>query len=113
MELYKRIDIVCANAGVGEDKEAFQDKVDEHGVPLEPRWNTFQVNLVGVCISTKLAIHFLKQHGGGKIILTTSLSGAFRVRRKWPSDLCGFQARRKCSWFLWHLMNEVGSIISN
>ncbi|KAG5745457.1 hypothetical protein H9Q70_011859 [Fusarium xylarioides] len=75
VELYKRIDIVCANVGVGEDKEAFQDKVDEHGVPLEPGWNTIQVNLVGVCISTKLAIHFLKQHGGGKIILTTSLSG--------------------------------------
>ncbi|KAF5658957.1 15-hydroxyprostaglandin dehydrogenase [Fusarium denticulatum] len=75
VELYKRIDVVCANAGISEDKEAFQDKVDEHGVPLEPRWNTLQVNLVGVCISTKLAIHFLKQHGGGKIILTTSLSG--------------------------------------
>ncbi|OAL43429.1 NAD(P)-binding protein, partial [Pyrenochaeta sp. DS3sAY3a] len=75
VELHNRIDIVCANAGVSEDMEAFQDKVDKHGVPLEPRWNTIQVNLVGVCISVKLAIHFLKKHGGGKIILTTSLSG--------------------------------------
>ncbi|KAH6985238.1 putative oxidoreductase,short chain dehydrogenase [Ilyonectria destructans] len=75
VELHNRIDIVCANAGISEDKEAFQDKVDEYGVPLEPRWNTIHVNLIGVSISTKLAIHFLKMYGGGKIILTSSLSG--------------------------------------
>lgn len=112
VELHNRIDIICANAGISEDKEAFQDKVDEYGVPLEPRWNTIHVNLIGVSISTKLAIHFLKMYGGGKIILTSSLSGTFvigtrtfptllipdanRVRCKWPSDVFGFQTRRKC-----------------
>lgn len=73
--LHNRVDIVCANAGITEDKEDFQDRLDENGVPLEPRWNTIHVNLIGVLMSTKLAIHFLKKNGGGKIIVTSSLSG--------------------------------------
>jgi NAD(P)-dependent dehydrogenase (short-subunit alcohol dehydrogenase family) len=77
VDLCGRIDVVCANAGIGGQYEDFQDRVDADGVPSEPTWATIQVNLIGVCISTKLAIHYFKKFGGGKVILTSSLSGTF------------------------------------
>lgn len=86
VELHNRIDIVCANAGISEDKEAFQDKVDEYGVPLEPRWNTIHVK-------SSLSGTFVI---GTRTFPTLLIPDANRVRCKWPSDVCGFQARRKC-----------------
>ena len=71
------IDYVFANAGTNEGEMAFEDKVDDKGDPIEPRWSTVSINLIGVLTTVKLAMHFFRaqEPQGGSIVMTTSRSG--------------------------------------
>jgi NAD(P)-dependent dehydrogenase (short-subunit alcohol dehydrogenase family) len=72
-----RIDIVYANAGIAEGEMALAEKLDAStGDPLEPSWSTVKINFIGVLITVKLALHYMKKsQRGGKIIMTTSRAG--------------------------------------
>tara|TARA_R110002060_G_scaffold36324_7_gene47303 strand:- start:277 stop:702 length:426 start_codon:yes stop_codon:yes gene_type:complete len=75
IERFGKIDVVCANAGISEGENAFEDRTDDAGVPIEPKWSTIHVNLIGTMATVKLAIHHMKKSGGGRIVLTSSMSG--------------------------------------
>ncbi|NUU21533.1 MAG: mycofactocin-coupled SDR family oxidoreductase [Streptomycetaceae bacterium] len=65
-----RLDIVCANAGLGSDGALSADMT-------EKTWrDTIDVNLTGVWLTTKVATpHILAGGRGGSIILTSSVGG--------------------------------------
>ena len=75
-----RIDIVVANAGIGASDDIISDDLsgDE---PKEPKMSTFDVNAVGVLLTTKLALWcFRKQNADGPrqdqcLVLQSSLAG--------------------------------------
>ncbi|KAB5580384.1 hypothetical protein GE09DRAFT_1279303 [Coniochaeta sp. 2T2.1] len=69
------LDIVLANAGVGERGDLLEDKYDSATGKLEPpELQTLNVNLLGVIYTTKLAIHYFAKQPGKKfqLILTGS-----------------------------------------
>jgi len=65
-----RLDIVCANAGLGSDGALMADMTSE-------TWqNTVDVNLTGVWHTAKVSIpHIVAGGNGGSIILTSSVGG--------------------------------------
>jgi len=68
-----RIDVVLANAGVGEIEDMFADKFDEAGKLLRPKYPVLAINLMGVVDCVKIATYFMKkQTGGGSIVMTGS-----------------------------------------
>jgi NAD(P)-dependent dehydrogenase (short-subunit alcohol dehydrogenase family) len=74
IENYGRVDVVFANAGIAEGEMAFEDRTDPTtGDPVEPRWSTMDVNLKGLMITVKLALHYMrKTPAGGAIVMTGS-----------------------------------------
>lgn len=74
-----RLDIVFANAGIAEGEMAFEDRVDPTtGDPIEPTWSTINVNLKGMMITVKLALHHMRKSPlGGTILLTGSRASKF------------------------------------
>ncbi|KZT39259.1 NAD(P)-binding protein [Sistotremastrum suecicum HHB10207 ss-3] len=73
-EQHNRIDILVANAGVGEVEDLFLDEFDEStGELQEPKHTVLSVNLLGVINSVKLAAHYFQKSGRcGKIVMTGS-----------------------------------------
>jgi NAD(P)-dependent dehydrogenase (short-subunit alcohol dehydrogenase family) len=68
------INIVFANAGITESEMALEDRCDPTtGEPIEPKWSTLDVNLKGLLITIKLALHYMRaQSTGGSIVMTGS-----------------------------------------
>ncbi len=70
------VDIVVANAGIGEREDIFVDEYDNEGQLKEPLYSVVDINLKGVLNSVKLAIsHFRKGGRGGRIVMTSSTAG--------------------------------------
>lgn len=72
---HKRIDILLANAGIGEAEDFFLDSFDEEGNLREPTYKVLNVNLKGALACVKLAVHYFCKNPderGGKIVLTGS-----------------------------------------
>ncbi len=68
-EHWKRLDIVCNNAGVGDVAEDFFGEV-------ESGWrNVVEVNLAGVIDGTRIAVREMQRLGGGVVINTASMGG--------------------------------------
>jgi NAD(P)-dependent dehydrogenase (short-subunit alcohol dehydrogenase family) len=84
IKTHGRLDVVLANAGIDESEQAFEDKIEpESGDPVEPKWLTLNVNLVGSLITTKLALHFMrKSKEGGSIVLTGSRASEYEGYRQ-------------------------------
>jgi len=67
------VDLVFANAGIGETTNYFTDNLDSHGNLQEPSSTLMDVNLRGMLYTIKLAWFAMKQQkSGGSIVLTTS-----------------------------------------
>lgn len=71
VESWGRVDVMFANAGIGE--------IGFGSVPLEDltleNWNAVQaVNLTGVFLAAKSAVPVMKKQGGGNIVVTSSAS---------------------------------------
>jgi NAD(P)-dependent dehydrogenase (short-subunit alcohol dehydrogenase family) len=77
----KTIDVVIANAGIGEvEDDVLFHKEDANGQLLPPALKTLNVNLTGVFYTVKLALHHFPKQPEGEdrdrcIIMTSSLSG--------------------------------------
>jgi 3-oxoacyl-[acyl-carrier protein] reductase len=69
LEAFGRLDIVVINAGGGGERRPVEDSD-----PALWRW-IIDVNLFGAYLTAKLAIPYLKQRGGGHIILLGSAMG--------------------------------------
>ncbi|KAH6975713.1 hypothetical protein EDB80DRAFT_308670 [Ilyonectria destructans] len=77
VRLYGSIDIVVANAGIGELEDIFHDEIDETTGDLkQPKHSVIDVNLKGVLDTVKVAVHHMKkQSTGGAIIMVASSAG--------------------------------------
>ena len=71
-EQVKRVDIAVANAGVSEDGDYFEDKFDDTGKLLEPRYDVVKVNYQSVLNFVKLSVRSMREAGGGSIVITSS-----------------------------------------
>ncbi|KAI1074468.1 hypothetical protein F5B20DRAFT_563385 [Whalleya microplaca] len=75
---FGRIDIAIANAGVSEEYDYFEDRVDESGELLEPGFGVADVNFRGVVNFIKLAVSQMRKQrkagdmSGGSIVITSS-----------------------------------------
>lgn len=67
------VDLVFANAGIGETTNYFQDAFDDDGLLLEPPSGLIDVNLRGMLNVIKLSWFMMKRQGtAGSIVITTS-----------------------------------------
>ncbi|KAF4463142.1 hypothetical protein FALBO_10044 [Fusarium albosuccineum] len=73
---YGRIDLVFANAGVGERNTVFDDILDSDGSLAAPNLAVIDVNLKGAIYTTKLALHHMATNNppGGGLVMTGSTS---------------------------------------
>src|SRR4249920_866369 len=61
------IDVLCANAGIGGNAEFWDD-------PNE-WWSVFEVNVLGVYLSTRTVVPRMLERGSGRIVITGSGAG--------------------------------------
>ena len=67
------VDLVFANAGIGETTNYFTDAFDDNGLLEEPPSTLIDVNLKGMLHVVKLSWFAMKQQKtGGSIVITTS-----------------------------------------
>lgn len=67
------VDLVFANAGIGETTNYFSDTLDDDSNLQEPPSTLIDVNLKGMLFTIKLAWFAMKQQkSGGSIVVTTS-----------------------------------------
>ena len=67
------VDLVFANAGIGETTNYFTDTLDDNGLLQEPSSTVMDVNLKGMLYVIKLSWFAMKQQkSGGSIVVTTS-----------------------------------------
>jgi 3-oxoacyl-[acyl-carrier protein] reductase len=62
------IDLLCANAGIGGNAEFWESDPDEW-------WRVFEVNVLGVYLSTRTVIPGMLERGRGRIVITGSGAG--------------------------------------
>jgi 3-oxoacyl-[acyl-carrier protein] reductase len=65
---YGRIDVLCHNAGI-------YSQARLENMTLEQWQKVIDVNLTGTFLSVKACIPAMKAQGGGKIVITSSISG--------------------------------------
>ena len=77
VENFGGVDILVANAGVGEiDGDIFRDEYDDAGQLKPSTYKIVDINLIGVMSCVKVAVsHFRKQGRGGRIVMTASTAG--------------------------------------
>ncbi|KPI41537.1 Tropinone -like 1 [Cyphellophora attinorum] len=69
---FGKVDVVCANAGVGVHADIFAPDADWQ---TEPSMIEIDVNLKGVLFSARIGMGYLRKNGGGDLILTSSIAG--------------------------------------
>ncbi|KAE8383614.1 hypothetical protein BDV26DRAFT_287442 [Aspergillus bertholletiae] len=95
-KLWGRIDVLCANAGVGDQSSLYLLNQHDNGVediPAEPDLSCTDINFKGVVYGTVLATHFMrhnKPEAGGRIVVTSSILGIFPLTT-FP-EYCGTKA---------------------
>jgi NAD(P)-dependent dehydrogenase (short-subunit alcohol dehydrogenase family) len=77
---YGKVDHVFANAGISGHPSFLEDRTDQNGKPLEPDLRVIDINLRGVIYTTSLALHYIKKHNRGSIVLAASASSFQRFR---------------------------------
>lgn len=66
------VDIVVANAGIVIHKDPF---LPDQDVNVEPPMKEVDVNLRGTIFTTRIGAHYLRQNGGGDLVLVSSIAG--------------------------------------
>jgi NAD(P)-dependent dehydrogenase (short-subunit alcohol dehydrogenase family) len=69
---FGRVDVVCANAGVAIHKDIFAPDADFR---QEPSMLEVDVNTKGCLYSARIGLGYLRQFGGGDLVLTSSIAG--------------------------------------
>jgi NAD(P)-dependent dehydrogenase (short-subunit alcohol dehydrogenase family) len=62
------VDLLCANAGVGGNAEFWESDPDDW-------WRVFEVNVLGVYLSTRTVVPRMLERGRGRIVITGSGAG--------------------------------------
>ncbi|KAK5045630.1 hypothetical protein LTR84_008999 [Exophiala bonariae] len=69
---FGRIDVAIANAGTGKLPD---DVVLVENINEEPPLPEVDVNLRGALFTARIAMHYMRQNGGGDLIMTSSVGG--------------------------------------
>ncbi|KAJ5159896.1 NAD(P)-binding protein [Penicillium canariense] len=69
---YQRVDIVVVNAGICIHRDIFDPTAD---ITEEPSMKEIDINLVGSIFSARIGMHYLRQGGGGDLVLVSSIAG--------------------------------------
>ncbi|EEU33735.1 uncharacterized protein NECHADRAFT_56159 [Fusarium vanettenii 77-13-4] len=69
---FGRVDIAIANAAVGRFPDPLTVIEDINEEPPLPK---VDINLRGVLFTSRIAVHYLRKHGGGDLILISSIGG--------------------------------------
>ncbi|KAE8454624.1 hypothetical protein EG329_000247 [Mollisiaceae sp. DMI_Dod_QoI] len=75
-ELWGRIDVVVANAGVSVPKDPFDpDSYTDISIPFSTK--EIDINLTGALYTSRIGLHYLRKNGkeGGDLILVSSIAG--------------------------------------
>jgi NAD(P)-dependent dehydrogenase (short-subunit alcohol dehydrogenase family) len=73
VQKHRTVNVLIANAGVGEVEDFFLDMLDDTGKLKQPKHTVLDINLKGVLDCVKVAIHYMRQQEwGGAIVMTTS-----------------------------------------
>jgi NAD(P)-dependent dehydrogenase (short-subunit alcohol dehydrogenase family) len=76
VQKHRTVDVLIANASVGEVEDFFLDVLDDEGKLKQPKYRVLDINLKGVLDCVKVAIHYMRQQErGGAIVMTTSTAG--------------------------------------
>ena len=67
-----KVNIVVANAGISIPQDIFDPAAD---IEREPSMKEVDVNLVGSLFSARIGMHYLRQSGGGDLVLVSSIAG--------------------------------------
>ena len=78
------VDIAIANAGVSEEYDYFEDRFDEDGELLEPKYKVIEVNYRGVLNFVKLATSCMRRQGKGGSVVITSSATAYSPEQSLP-----------------------------
>jgi NAD(P)-dependent dehydrogenase (short-subunit alcohol dehydrogenase family) len=85
IERHGSLDVLIANAGIGEVEDFFHSELDENGELKAPKHSVVDVNLKGTMNCVKLGIHYMRnQKKGGAIVLTASSAG-YMAEKKIPA----------------------------
>lgn len=71
-EAFGPVNVAVSNAGVNSMEDAIIDVVD---IETEPKLPEIDVNLRGALFTARLAFHQMQAHGGGDIVLVSSIGG--------------------------------------
>ncbi|KAJ6134078.1 NAD(P)-binding protein [Penicillium sp. IBT 18751x] len=69
---FGRVDIVIANAGISITKDVFDPAED---ITQEPSMKEIDINTKGAIFSARIGMHYLRQAGGGDLVLVSSIAG--------------------------------------
>ncbi|KAJ5674637.1 NAD(P)-binding protein [Penicillium maclennaniae] len=69
---FGRVDIVIANAGISITKDIFDPAED---ITQEPSMKEIDINTKGAIFSARIGMHYLRQAGGGDLVLVSSIAG--------------------------------------
>lgn len=72
LDLYGKVNIVVANAGISLPQDPF---LPDQDVNKEPSTREIDVNLKGCLFTARIGLHYLRQNGGGELIMTSSIAG--------------------------------------
>jgi 15-hydroxyprostaglandin dehydrogenase (NAD) len=76
-----RIDLVYANAGIGDRIDFYSPATEimENGIPKRPDTLVVDICLYGCIWSAYLALHFFRKNvdGAGKLVMTSSMCGIY------------------------------------
>lgn len=71
-EKHGRVDIVVANAGISIPKDIFDPAAD---IGEEPSMKEIAVNTIGSIFTARIGMHYMRQGGGGDLVLVSSIAG--------------------------------------
>lgn len=71
-DLYGKIDVVAANAGISIHQDIFDPALD---INEEPSMREVDINLTGTIFSARIGMHYLRKNGGGDLVFTSSIAG--------------------------------------
>jgi len=72
LDLYGKVDIVVANAGISLPQDPF---LSDQDVTKEPSTKELDVNLKGCIFTARIGLHYLRQNGGGELVMVSSIAG--------------------------------------
>ena len=84
VQKHRTVDVLIANASVGEVEDFFLDVLDDEGKLKQPKYTVLDINLKGVLDCVKVAIHYMRQQERRGAIVMRASTVRLRWRERTP-----------------------------